>query len=179
MIIVFATAVVSATRVSRMNIAEGGARGAREHCSGRRAVPGRAGKAAAHIPWASPGLSVAGPLFHSSGRFLRGTLRSLASVLWVIVFPIWIVDFAVSVVRFSLPYLRRGWLVFLIGTVLYLGGAYSWKSAAGPSPWVRPLMILGFGLMMRLLVAARPQFTEVFGLLLALSGVLLVPSTAS
>ena len=51
---------------------------------------------------------------------------------------------------------------------------YSWKSAAAFTLGMT-LMIMGFGLMMRLIVAARPQFTEVFGLLLALSGVLLVP----
>ena len=174
MIIVFATAVVSATRVSRMNIAEA-VRGVPENIvlGGEPSL----GERAKLLP-----LSLGRPLVFlwqglssiARGRFLRGTLRSLASVLWVIVFPIWIVDFAVSIVRFSLPYLRRGWLIFLIGAVLYYGGIYSWESAAAFTLGTT-LMILGFGLMMRLLVAARPQFTEVFGLLLGLSGVLLVP----
>ncbi len=174
MIIVFATAVVSATRVSRMNIAEA-VRGVPENIvlGGEPSL----GERAKLLP-----ISLGRPLVFlwqgltsiARGRFLRGTLRSLASVLWVIVFPIWIVDLAVSVVRFSLPYLRRGWLVFLIGAALYLGGAYSWKSAAAFTLGMT-LMILGFGLMMRLLVAERPLFTEVFGLLMALSGVLLVP----
>ena len=174
MIIVFATAVVSATRVSRMNIAEA-VRGVPENIvlGGEPSL----GERAKLLP-----ISLGRPLVFlwqgltsiARGRFLRGTMRSLASVLWVIVFPIWVVDLVVSVVRFSLPYLRRGWLVFLIGGALYLGGAYSWKSAAAFTLGMT-LMIMGFGLMMRLIVAARPQFTEVFGLLLALSGVLLVP----
>ena len=174
MIIVFATAVVSATRVSRMNIAEA-VRGVPENIvlGGEPSFQDRAKL----LP-----LSIGRPVVFlwqglssiARGMFIRGILRSLSSVLWVIIFPIWIVDFAISLVRFSLPYMRRGWLVFLLGAVLYLGGVYSWSSAAAFTLGMT-LMILGFGLMMRLLVAARPQFTEVFGLILALSGVLLVP----
>ena len=174
MIIVFVTAVVSATRVSRMNIAEA-VRGVPENIvlGGEPSFMERAKL----LP-----LSLGRPIVFlwqgissiARGRFLRGTLRSLSSVLWVIVFPIWITDLFIAIVRFSLPYLRRGWLIFLIGAFLYYQGIQAWSSEAAFTLGMT-LMVLGFGLMLRLLVTARPQFAEVFGFLLALSGVLLLP----
>ena len=90
------------------------------------------------------------------------------------ILPVWWVGIAIALLRFCWPYLRRGWLTFLLGLYLVYVGV-------GPAELVAPfaigtfLMILGLGLMLRLVVRRMPGLAEVFGVLVLASGLPLVP----
>ena len=174
MIIVFVTAAVSATRVSRMNIAEA-VRGVPETIvlGGESSflqrlslLPISAGRPVVFLGQGVYSLA--------KRRYSRGFLRIGGSVLWVLVFPAWMVDTGIALFRFSWPYLRRGWLTLLLGGLLYYQGVATWNQEA-PFAIGMSLMILGFGLMLRLLVTRNPALTEVFGLLVLVAGLLLTP----
>ena len=110
-----------------------------------------------------------GPL--DPGRFI---LFNLLSGFWVILFPIWMIDSLIGVLRFTWPYMRRGWLLFLLGIYLvHVGVGHADKVA--PLAIGASLMIMGTGLMLRLLVSRVPALLGVFpGLVLASGTVLLV-----
>ena len=174
MIIVFFTALISATRVSRMNIAEA-VRGLPENI-----VLGGEPPFLRRLSWLP--ISIGRPLvfmaqglkFFVKRRFLKGALRLIVAVMWAVAFPIWMVDVGIAVVRFAWPYLRRGWLTLILGGIIYYGGVVTWNQQA-PFSIGMCLMILGFGLMLRHLVIRQPRLTEAFGLLVLTAGALLIP----
>ncbi len=171
MIITFATAAVSAYRVSRMNIAEA-VRGLPETL----VLKGE-------DPFLSRLMLIPKALvqpFIYQWQALRDLANFRFSRFWlaqggvVISAPFLPVGFWIAVLRFLWPYLRRGWLTILLGILLVYVGV-------GPADRVAPLaigsslMILGTGLMLRLLVSRVPALLEVFpGLVLASGTVLLV-----
>ena len=174
MIITFATAAVSAHRVSRMNIAEA-VRGLPETLVLKGEDPFL--RRLLLIPKAvfQPVIY----LWHAlkdlvKGKFSRFWLALGGAVLWVPLLPVWWIGLAIAVLRFSWPYIRRGWLLFLLGLYLVYVGV-------GPADLVAPLaigsslMILGTGLILRLAVSRTPALLAVFpGFVIASGAVLLV-----
>ena len=177
MIIVFVTASVSAYRVSRMNIAEA-VRGLPETIVLRGEAP--FSQRFLLIPKA-----IVQPLIFLwqafqnlvNGRFSRFWLALGGAALWIPLLPVWWVGLIIALIRFAWPYFLRGWLTFLLGLLLLYVGA-------GPSNQAAPfmigmsLMIVGVGLMLRLLISRVPALTEVFGILVIASGLILVPHGA-
>ena len=100
-------------------------------------------------------------------------LRSLGlAVFWAIP-PVWAVGVAIALVRFGWPYLLRGWLTLLIGVLVV------WWGIAGPERLSiftggASLVILGFGLQLRVLALGRRMPAEVFGVLIVLGGVVVL-----
>ncbi len=173
MIIVFATASVSAYRVSRMNIAEA-VRGLPEILVLRSEEPLR--RRILYIPTAlvQPVILLVRAVGHLSHRnFSRFWLSLGGMLLWFPILPVWWVGIAASLVRFAWPYFRRGWLTFLLGLLLLYVGI-------GPTNQTAPymigasLMIIGVGLMVRLVVLRWPSLAELFGVLTLASGAVLL-----
>ena len=170
MVIMFITAWVSAYRVSRMNITEA-VRGLPESVS----LSGEA-------PFARRLMLIPKALVRpfiflwqairqlGRKRYARSSRALGGAVLWVpVISPLWWIGIGVALIRFAWPYLRRGWLTFLLGLPLvYLG--------VGPADLVAPfaigasMMIVGLGLMLRNLVLRKPVFAELFGVLMVGSG---------
>ena len=102
-------------------------------------------------------------------RFLRNLVLA---VVWSISL-VWFIGIAVALVRFSWPYILRGWLLLLLGALVAWWGIAGMERlsiyTAGAS-----LMILGFGLMLRVLALRRRMAPEVFGVLILLGGVALL-----
>ena len=150
MIITLATVAVSAYRVSRMNIVVA-IRGLPEGfvSTGESGFVARLiGVLRAVI---RPGIFgyrslVALTRARAGGFFLWAGLV----VLWVVVFGIWVIDIGVALFRFAWPYLRDGWLTFLLGLVI------TWFGIAGDeAAYFRigvSLMIVGLGLTIRFIL---------------------------
>ena len=174
MIIVFITASVSAYRVSRMNIAEA-VRGLPETIALR-------GEASFIERLLLVGKAIVQPFIFLwqavrhlvRGRFLRFWLALGGAVLWApIISPVWWVGIVIALVRFAWPYLRRGWLTFLLGLLLVYVGV----GPANQLAWFNigsSLMIMGIGLMLRLLVIRIPALSGAFGILVLASGIILL-----
>ena len=173
MIITFATAAVSAYRVSRMNIAEA-VRGLPETIVLKGEEPFF--RRFLLIPKA-----LVQPLIYlwqalrdlANTRFSRFWLALGGAVLWLPLLPIWWVGLSIAVVRFLWPYLRRGWLAVLLGVLLVYLGAVPADQVA-PFAIGSSLIILGIGLMLRLFVLRLPRFSIIFGVAVLASGLVLV-----
>ena len=147
MAITFATVVVSAYRVSRLNI-----------------VVAIRGLPESIIPKGEPSFrerllgllrSVVLPAYHLVAAFralFRRRVREFGKGLGLFVVtalpPVWAVAIVMGVLRFIQPYLLRGWLVLVAGVVLTYFGAVVWERwswfGAGVS-----LTVVGLGLMLR------------------------------
>ena len=147
MTITFATVVVSAYRVSRLNI-----------------VVAIRGLPESIIPKGEPpfkerlvGLlrAVVLPVFHLVAAFralfrrrIRESARSLGLSAVTALPPVWLTAIVLGLLRFIQPYLLRGWLVLIAGVVLTYFGAAVWERwswfGAGVS-----LTVVGLGLMLR------------------------------
>ena len=173
MIITFATAAVSAYRVSRMNITEA-VRGLPETIVLKGEEPFF--RRFLLIPKA-----LVQPLIYlwqalrdlANTRFSRFWLALGGAVLWLPLLPIWWVGLSIAVVRFLWPYLRRGWLAVLLGVLLVYLGAVPADQVA-PFAIGSSLIILGIGLMLRLFVLRLPRFSIIFGVAVLASGLVLV-----
>ncbi len=147
MAITFATVVVSAYRVSRLNI-----------------VVAIRGLPESIIPKGEPpfrerllGLlrAVVLPVYHLLTAFralfrrrFREFTKKLGLAGLTALPPVWLAAIALGLLRFIQPYLLRGWLVLVAGIVLTYFGVAVWERwswfGAGVS-----LMIVGLGLMLR------------------------------
>ena len=172
MIITFITVAVSAYRVSRMNIVEA-VRGlpetivisGEESFSQRLLMVGRA--------LIRPLLFLVRFFINIGRKRVSAALLPLGGVaLWALVLP-WIADVFVALLRFSWPYFRRGWLTFLLGSLLMFLGAGPWDQTA---PFVIGVsfMIIGLGLMLRLMATRWPSTAVVMGILTAVGGVVVL-----
>ncbi len=103
------------------------------------------------------------------GRF---PLNLVLAIVWIIP-PVWLTGIAIALVRFSWPYILRGWLLVLLGALVAWWGIAGLERlsvyTAGAS-----LIILGVGLMLRVLALRRRMPPEVFGVLILLGGVALL-----
>ena len=100
---------------------------------------------------------------------VRSFLRNLAlAVLWAIP-PVWAFGIAVALVRFSWPYVLRGWLLMLLGALVTWWGIAGLERLSVFTAGVS-LMILGLGLMLRVLALRQRMPPEVFGGLILLGG---------
>ena len=170
MVIMFITAWVSAYRVSRMNITEA-VRGLPESVSLGGEAPFARRLMLIPKVMVRPFIFI-GQAIRQLGRrrFARSLLALGGAVVWVpVISPVWWIGIGIALVRFAWPYLRRGWLTFLLGLyMVYVG--------VGPADLVAPfaigssMMIIGLGLMLRHLVLRKPVLAEVFGALMIVSG---------
>ena len=170
MIIVFATASVSAYRVSRMNIVEA-VRGLPETTSISAGLPFV--RRLMYIPQAmfQPlRYLVQAAMDLRAARYSRFWLALGGAVVWMPVFsPLWWVGLAVAIFRFAYPYLVRGWLTILMGVVLYYIGVHVSKQVA-PFTIGVSLMVIGVGLMLRTGVLRRPSWAVVIGAITTAGG---------
>ena len=159
MVITFATVSVSAYRISQMNI-----------IAAIRGLPeSGVAKREAVIMLRLQGIlkAVARPLVFlylavisiPRNRPGRALLNLGLAALWVVAFPIWAVDIGASVIRSVWPYLRQGWLTFIIGLVVALGGASNDQTA--PFAIGVSLMIIGLGLMIRLVLQRNSMRADI------------------
>ena len=170
MVIVFITASVSAYRVSRMNIAEA-VRGLPETIVLQREKP--FGKRLMRIP-----SSILRPmilLVFAAGSLVQRNYTLFwinlgGSLLSIVSMPIIVL---MAIFSFILPYLRRGWLTFALGLLMIYLGVEQFKIVWMLSGGIT-LLIIGLGLMMRVLVLARLQILESFGILTGLFGLTLL-----
>ncbi len=168
MIITFATVVVSAYRVSRMNIVEA-VRGLPE-------VMKPVDEEAISLRLSQLGWSLIRPLVFLARFFIRlagsqfaGALRSLgAFALWILLVP-WFVDIAAALVKFAWPYVLRGWLTLLFGAYITYLGVGPWNQTASFTIGVS-LMIVGLGMMLRMAATRWEGITPAIGLLTAVGG---------
>ena len=172
MIITFATVAVSSYRVSRLNIVTA-VRGLPEATVLR-------GEAPFEQRLLLVGRAVARPLI-----FLWRAIKSLwrlrtrsvllnlgLAALWAIP-PVLVLGIAVALVRFSWPYVLRGWLLLLLGALVTWWGISGMERLSVFTGGVS-LMILGLGLMLRVLALRRRMAPEVFGVLILLGGAALL-----
>ena len=172
MIITFATVAVSSYRVSRLNIVTA-VRGLPEAIVLRGEEPFsqrllRVGRALVRpfvFLWRA---------IESLRRLrTRGVLLNLVlAALWAIP-PVWILGIAVALVRFSWPYVLRGWLLLLLGALVTYWGISGLERLSVYTAGVS-LMILGLGLMLRVLAVRRRMPPEAFGSLILLGGAALL-----
>ena len=132
--------------------------------------------------WKTIGAAVLRPFIFQSRSFqaLYGPVSvfrfigyNLLADIWAPLLPVWWVGVGVALVRFAWPYLRRGWLTFLLGLPLVYVGVRIWDLVA-PFAIGSSLIILGLGLMLRLLVLRVPRLSEVFEVLVLVSGLILL-----
>ena len=147
MTITFATVVVSAYRVSRLNI-----------------VVAIRGLPESIIPKGEPpfkerlvGLlrSIVLPVYHLIAAFralfrrrIRESAKSLGLFAVTALPPVWLTAIVLGVLRFIQPYLLRGWLVLVGGVVLTYFGAAVWERASWFGAGVS-LSVVGLGLMLK------------------------------
>ena len=172
MIITFATVAVSSYRVSRLNIVTA-VRGLPEAIALRGEAP------------LSQRLLLVAQALARPFIFLWRAIRSLRrlrtrsfllnlglAALWAIP-PVWVLGIAVALVRFSWPYVLRGWLLLLLGALVTYWGISGLERLSVYTAGVS-LMILGLGLMLRVLAVRRRMPPEAFGLLILLGGAALL-----
>ena len=95
-------------------------------------------------------------------------LNMALAVLWAVP-PVWASGIAVALVRFSWPYFLRGWLLLVLGALVTWWGIAGLERLSVFTAGVS-LMILGLGLMLRVLALRRRMPPEVFGALILLGG---------
>ena len=172
MIITFATVAVSSYRVSRLNIVTA-VRGLPEAImlkseasfSQRLLLVGRALVRPVIFLWRAI----------RSLRRLRmgGVLLSLGLAALSAIPPVWVLGVAVALVRFSWPYVLRGWLLLLLGALVTYWGIVGPERLSVFTAGVS-LMILGLGLMLRVLAVRRLMPPGAFGGLILLGGAALL-----
>ncbi|MCH7891462.1 MAG: FtsX-like permease family protein, partial [Gemmatimonadetes bacterium] len=168
MIITFATVAVSSYRVSRLNIVTA-VRGLPEPIVLR-----------GEAPFSQRLLLVAQALVRPF-VFLWQAIRSIPrlrvrrvllnlglTALWAMP-PVWGLGIAVALVRFSWPYVLRGWLLLLLGALVTWWGISGLERLSVYTGGVS-LMILGLGLMLRVLAVRRRMPLGAFGVLILLGG---------
>ena len=172
MIITFATVAVSSYRVSRLNIVTA-VRGLPEAIvlsseaplSQRLLLVGRALVRPVIFLWRA----IRYMLRLSVGRSLRNLgLAALSAIP-----PVWVFGIAVALVRFSWPYVLRGWLLLLLGALVTYWGFSGLERLSVFTGGVS-LMILGLGLMLRVLAVRRRMPPGTFGVLILLGGAALL-----
>ena len=169
MVITFATVAFSAYRVSRMNIVAA-VRGTPEALVAKGELPISQRLVLVGQALVRPVFfAVRGVIALAKIRIGGFLLNTTLAVLWVILFPIWIIDAVISLFRFAWPYLRRGWLTFILGLLIIWIGITGEQVA--PFTIGASLMIIGLGLMLRLLVMRKALPAEVFGGLILLGGI--------
>ena len=172
MIITFATVAVSSYRVSRLNIVTA-VRGLPEAIvlSGQASLSQRlllVGRAVVR-PFIFLWRAIRYLLRLSVGRSLRNLgLAALSAIP-----PVWVFGIAVALVRFSWPYVLRGWLLLLLGALVTYWG-FSVLERLSVFTGGVSLMILGLGLMMRVLAVRRRMPLGAFGVLILLGGAALL-----
>ncbi len=172
MIITFATVAVSSYRVSRLNIVTA-VRGLPEAIVLRDEAP------------FSQRLLLVGRALVRPFVFLWLAIKSLRRIrtrsvllnlglaaLWAMP-PVWGLGIAVALVRFSWPYVLRGWLLLLLGALVTWWGISGLERLSVFTAGVS-LMILGLGLMLRVLAVPRRMPPEAFGLLILVGGTALL-----
>ena len=172
MLITFATVAVSSYRISRLNIVTA-VRGLPEAFVLRGESP------------FSQRLLLVGRALVRPFVFLWRAIKALLSLrirsfqlnlalaaLWAIP-PVWGLGIAVALVRFSWPYVLRGWLLLLLGALVTYWGISGLERLSVFTAGVS-LMILGLGLMLRVLAVHRRMPPEAFGLLILLGGAVLL-----
>ena len=172
MIITFATVAVSSYRVSRLNIVTA-VRGLPEAIvlssqaplSQRLLLVGRALVRPFIFLWRA----IRYLLRLSVGRSLRNLgLAALSAIP-----PVWVFGIAIALVRFSWPYVLRGWLLLLLGALVTYWGFSGLERLSVFTGGVS-LMILGLGLMLRVLAVRRRMPPVAFGVLILLGGAALL-----
>ena len=172
MIITFATVAVSSYRVSRLNIVTA-VRGLPEAIvlSGQASLSQRlllVGRAVVR-PFIFLWRAIRYLLRLSVGRSLRNLgLAALSAIP-----PVWVFGIAVALVRFSWPYVLRGWMLLLLGALVTYWG-FSVLERLSVFTGGVSLMILGLGLMMRVLAVRRRMPLGAFGVLILLGGAALL-----
>ena len=172
MIITFATVAVSSYRVSRLNIVTA-VRGLPEAIvlSGQASLSQRlllVGRAVVR-PFIFLWRAIRYLLRLSVGRSLRNLgLAALSAIP-----PVWVFGIAVALVRFSWPYVIRGWLLLLLGALVTYWG-FSVLERLSVFTGGVSLMILGLGLMLRVLAVRRRMPLGAFGVLILLGGAALL-----
>ena len=172
MLITFATVALSSYRVSRLNIV-----------TAIRGLP-EAIVLSSETSFSQRFLlvltAVARPLIFlwralRSLRRLR-TRRALLNLALAVVSgipPVWFIGIAIALARFSWPYFLRGWLLLLLGALVTWYGIAGVERLSVFTGGVS-LMILGLGLMLRVLALRRRMAPELFGALILLGGVALL-----
>ncbi len=147
MAITFATVVVSAYRVSRLNIVVA-IRGLPESIIPKGEAPFRERLFGLLRSIVLPAYHLVAAFRSLFRRRVREFGRGLGLFAVTILPPVWLVAVALSLLRFIQPYLLKGWLVLVGGVVLTYFGAVVWERwswfGAGVS-----LTIVGLGLMLR------------------------------
>ena len=172
MIITLATVALSSYRVSRLNIVTA-VRGLPEAIVLRGEAPFSQRLLLVVKAVARP-LIFLGRAFQSLrrlriGRFLLNLGLAALSGLP----PVWGLGIAVALVRFSWPYFLRGWLLLLLGVLVTWWGISGLERLSVFTGGVS-LMILGLGLMLRVLAVRRRMPPEAFGMLILLGGAALL-----
>ena len=172
MIITFATVAVSSYRVSRLNIV-----------AAVRGLP-EAIVLTAEAPFSQRLLLVVGALVRPL-VFLWQALKSLSrlsisgfllnlglAVFWAIP-PVWLFGISVALLRFSWPYFLRGWLLLLLGALVTYWGISGPERLSVFTAGVS-LMILGLGLLLRVMALRGRVPPVIFGMLILLGGAALL-----
>lgn len=147
MAITFATVVVSAYRVSRLNIVVA-IRGLPESIIPKGEASFRERLFGLLRSIALPGYHLV-PAFRTLfRRRVRESLRGLGLFALTALPPVWLTAIALSLLRFIQPYLLKGWLVLIAGVVLTYFGAVVWERVSWFGAGVS-LTIVGLGLMLR------------------------------
>jgi putative ABC transport system permease protein len=147
MVITLGTVAVSAHRVSRMNIVVA-IRGLPETLAVRQDSPLSLRLLGILKAVVRPAVFLIRGLTNlAHARFGCFFLNMGLAILWVGVFPIWGFGLAHAVFRFAWPYLRQGWLTFLLGSWITWGGMAS--DQAAPFGTGVSLAIVGIGLMLQ------------------------------
>ena len=172
MIITFATVAVSSYRVSRLNIVTA-VRGLPEAIVLRGEAPLSQRLLLVGRALARPFIFLWRAIWSLWRLRPRSVLLNLALGALSAIPPVWIVGVAVALVRFSWPYVLRGWLLLLLGALV------TWWGIAGVERLSvftggASLMILGLGLMLRVLALRWRTPPEVFGVLILLGGAALL-----
>ena len=167
-IITFATVALSSYRVSRLNIVTA-IRGLPEAI----VLRSEASLSQRLLLVANALVRPFGYLWRAITSLRRLRIRSFQlnlarAVLWAIP-PVWAFGVAVALVRFSWPYVLRGWLLLVLGALVTWWGIAGLERLSVFTAGVS-LMILGLGLMLRVLALRRRIPPEVFGALILLGG---------
>ena len=172
MIITFGTVAVSSYRVSRLNIVTA-VRGLPEAIVLRGEAPFSQRLLLVGRALVRPFVFLWRAVKSLRRRRIRGALLNLGlAALWAVP-PVWILGIAVALVRFSWPYVLRGWLLLLLGALVIWWGISGLERLSVYTGGVS-LMILGLGLMLRVLALRGRLPPETFGVLILLGGAALL-----
>ena len=172
MIITFATVAVSSYRVSRLNIVTA-VRGLPEAIVLRGEAPFSQRLLLVGRALVQPFVFLWRAIEFLRRLRTRSVLLNLVlAALWAVP-PVWVFGIAVALVRFSWPYLLRGWLLLLLGALVTYWGISGLERLSVYTAGVS-LMILGLGLMLRVLALRLRMPPGAFGVLILLGGAALL-----